>query len=253
MPVIPSEIVLTHGCVATLAEEFGLALPSTVAREPVTYDAHAFAGRRESADAELARAGLLDAGAPSRELLDSLGVLCNGSVEFFGHVASTDRHYSLHVASRGQDAVFAAMANGAVKLRPARPESMLSALLAELPTVSPAGGRSVSASAEELRPLGARARATGAAPRGDARRILELFRQPRLAGGQLRAGARTGIDNRRVKSPHPVGFIDLEQGRWLTFVTDNGAGSYVTAAPGRTDAIASMLQEAQQVLQAGRR
>lgn len=249
MTVVSGEVVLTQSCVATIAEQYQLTLPATLAPEPVSYDVGEVSDRRAAAHAELAAVGLLDSGEPSQVLVTSLWLLCRGAVEYFGYVATTQRRYSLQVASLGHDAVFAAMADAEVVLRPARPESMLSLLLAELPPANPAGGRSLSAAEHELRPPDARARATGAAPRGDARRILEIFAQPRLAGGQLQAGVRTGLDNRRVKSPDPVGFVDLEQGRWLTYVTDTGDGSkYVTAAPGRADTIATKLHESQQAL-----
>lgn len=254
MPVVSKEVVLTQDCVATIAEQLQLTLPATVASEPVSYDASHHARRRESAYAELAKAGLLDGTEPSEAFVTSLRVLCRGAAEFFGYVQTTDRHYNLHVACQGPDAVFVSFARGEVLLRPTRPESMLSQLLAALPQAGPAGGRSLSAREDELRHPDARARTEGRAPRGDARRILELFGEPRSAGGQLRAAVRTGVDGHRTKSPTPIGFLDVHKGRWLTYATDDGTGgTYVTAAPGRTDTIAGKLHEAHQRLRPGAR
>lgn len=252
MPVVFEEVVLTQDALATIAEQLQLTLPATLASEPVSYDRSQRADRRESAYGELTRLGLLDGAEPSEAFVTSLRVLCRGAAEFFGYVQTTDRHYNLHVACQGTDAVFVSLARGEVRLRPTRPESMLSELLAALPAVGPAGGRSLSARENELRRPDARAQAEGRVPRGDARRILELFGEARFAGGQLRAAVRAGVDGRRTKSPTPIGFLDLHQGRWITYATDDGTGGkYVTAAPGRADTIASKLHEAHQRLRSG--
>lgn len=249
MAVVPGEVVITQRCLATVAEQLQLTLPTTVASEPVFYEDDEWERECADAHAELAQIGLLNEGAPSSELVESLRVLCRGTAEYFGHVAAGDRRYSMHLAALGQDGVFAALANGEIVLRPAHPESLVAALLAELPPAQPAGGRSLSASQTELSPPVTAGEPALASARGDARRILELVNKPRQAGGRFQTAARIGIDNRRAVCPDPIDFIDLDDGRWLTYTSSSGAGTkYVTAAPGRTDSIARWLDEAQRAL-----
>ena len=253
MAVVPGEFVITQRCLATVAEQLGLTLPTTVAREPVFYEDGEWERERESAHAELAQIGLLDHGEPSPALVESLRVLCRSTVEFFGHVAAGDRRYSLHLAALGQEGVFAALANGEVVLRPAHPHSLVSALLAEIPQAEPAGGRSMSVPEAQLAPPSTAGQGTLGAARGDARRILEILNKPRQAGGRFQSAARIGIDNRRTVYPDPVDFIDVEDGRWLTYTTGSGNGTrYVTAAPGRSETIAGKLEETQQALRSAR-
>lgn len=249
MPVLTGEFVISQRCVGTIAEDLSLTLPATVAAEPLYYEDGEFRQFRDAAYRELGQMGLFDRREPSPAFIDSLTVLCTADVEFYGFVATTDRQYTLHVAARGQDAVFAALAGEEVLLRPGHPQSLVSELLAELPEARPAGGRTMSAPEADIQPMSERSQATGAAPRGDARRLIELLTQPHQAAGKLHTATRIGVDARRVYSTDPIGFVDTEQGRWLTYATGADGARHVTAAPGRTEAITNKLHEAQQELQ----
>lgn len=248
MPVLGGEFVISQGCVGIIAEDLGLTLPATIAGEPLYYGDGEFGQARGAAHRELAQIGLVERGEPAPALLETLLVLCAASVEFYGFVAATNRQYTMHVAARGRDAVFAALAGDDVLLRPTHPQSLVSELLAELPEARPAGGRALSAPEAAIQPLSERDRLTGVTPRGDARRLIELLNQPHRAAGKLHAAMRAGVDARRVCSADPIGFVDTEQGRWLTYATSGDGARHVTAAPGRTETIAHKLHEAQQAL-----
>lgn len=254
VPVLPGEFVISQDCVATVADELDLRLPATMSREPLYFDRDERAAVRDAANRELAEMGLSDGRGAAAELVESLQVLCRGNTEFYGFIGTTERKYNLHVAARGQDAVFAAFTAGEILLRPARAEGLVSELLAELPEAQPAGGRSVSAPEADIQPPSAHTQATGGGLRGDARRLRELLTRPHTASGKLHAAARVGVDARRLTSNDPVVFMDAEDGRWMAYATDNGAGArHVTASSGRTDAIAGRLSEVHQALLSARR
>lgn len=246
MAVQVAQVVVTQDCVAAIAEEHDLVLPATLRPEPVFRrkdEAHA---RRESAHAELA-----DEGVSVGTFAGLLRVLCSGGQEFYGYVHTTELDYTLHVAASGRDAVFAVLATqqARVLLRSARPESLVAELLAELPECPPAHGRSLSAPEADLRGPGADDMHDPPVPRGEARRVAELLRRPRLAEGQLFTGIRDGRGVRHSNQRNPLVFIDAEDGRWLTYRTQDGSGNrFVVATPGSRESLSTKLRETQQAL-----
>lgn len=244
MSVISREVVLTHDCLNVTAEHLQLRLPAHMLAEPIAYDDGEWEQVLDGAQRELAHAGLFADGGPTDSIVDTLRVLCGGTAEFYGLVTTTRHKYYLHVAAHGTHAVLATLANGNVLLRPAKSDVLVSELLAELPEAGPAAGRSMSASQQEMNPsAGNGSIYNSAGPSGDARRLLALFDKPRYASGHLGTAIRVGIDNRRVTSTEPVSFFDVDDGRWLSYATNNAGTWHCAATPGRNGTIATKLQE----------
>ena len=253
MPVIDREVVLSHDSLNVTAKSLQLRLPVYLRTEPVAYEPGEWEQVRDPAYQELARAGLLAHGEPAEAIVDTLRLLAYATAEFYGLVATRQHEYYLHVGGHGPQAVLAVLANNRVLLRPVKSDVLVTQLLAELPEAHPAPGRSMSASHDELKPSDGGSIYNNAGPRGDARRLLTLFDKPRIAQGQLNTAIRVGVDNHRITSNEPVSFLDVDDGRWLSYATNNSGRWHYAATPGHHDTIASKLTELHQGLLAANR
>ena len=243
MTPLRREVVLSHDCLTVTAKSLHLRLPTYLRGEPLAYEYGEWEQVLDNAHRELAQAGLFGDGEPHPAIVDTLRLLAYGAAEFYGLISTPQHGYYLHVAGHGPQAVLAVHVNDRVLLRPAKPDMLVSELLGELPEARPAAGRGMSAPHEELAPSRGGSIYSSSGPSGDARRLLDLFDKPRIAEGNLRTAIRVGVDNQRIASQEPVSFFDVDDGRWLSYATNNSGRWHYTAAPGRHETIANKLQE----------
>ncbi|OZM74859.1 hypothetical protein CFN78_01195 [Amycolatopsis antarctica] len=251
MGVLRGEVIVSHDCVTVTAEWLNLRLPTPLTPEPLWRNDTERATLHDRVRAELDAEGLLDGDRPSDAFAESLRVLCTGGTEFFAYVDTAERDYRLFAAANGRDAVFACWVPGAgqVLLRPATHDALAEEVVGELPEWVPARGRSMSVPEEDV------PRTPGERPARhiECRRLLSLYEQPRYAAGQLHAGIRSGLGG-GAKRTEPVTFIDVEDGRWLTYVTVGRDGHRtIVTAPGGRQVTTGKLYELQDQLRERRR
>lgn len=247
--MLHGEVIVAHESLAVAAGWLNLELPTTLAPTPLWRNEDEVATLHGRARTELSEAGLLRGDQLTETVTDVLHLLCSGAVEFYAYVDTADRDYRLHAAASGNDAVFACWVPeaGQVLLRPAKHDALAEEVVAELPECRAARGRSMSIAEAEL-PQGELG--VDDPPRqGDSRRLLALYEQPRVAAGQLRAGVRGRMGG--VKRSDPITFVDVEEGRWLTYFTVDGYGARtLVTAPGSRQVAADKLYELQNAMRA---
>jgi hypothetical protein len=189
--------------------------------------------RRDDAFAELANGGLLTNGRPHPDLRDALHLIANAAHELYGWI--TDRGGDLGAVSAvsGMDAVLAVKTTDALRLEPIRPTAAADALVAQLPPLRAAAGRSISLPATAMNEAGEPVAAAGqqegfgglAGPSisPDAVRLARLLREPRIGGGQFYAAVRDHT-GKRIRCASPLSYFDTERGRWFTAVEGNSRG-----------------------------
>jgi hypothetical protein len=117
-----------------------------------------------------------------------------------------------------------------------RPDDMTGAFLAQLPDVPPARGTSICAPPVEPAQHSIMTRARSSI-RDDRHRLEALMKQPRTGGAKL-YGARRDHRGIRQRSTNWITVVDTQSGRWVTYLTEDGA---INAVPGTRQILASQL------------
>lgn len=155
------------------------------------------------------------------------------------------------VAARsGERGVVACLDPSGLRLREIRGTSLVPGLLQQLPASRPALGQPISLPRSVLQLT---APAPGETIRQDSpsrygrfrvqvRAMEEVFRRPRLRGGQIAANSRDRV-GRRHRS-RPLDWFDTESGRWTLYVTAGADGEqHVTMTPADGTKMAAQLRD----------
>jgi hypothetical protein len=220
----------------------------------------------QSAGDDMAMHGLLMGRDLSPDFRETLEILARPSVEYFGWIAvvpDNERQGSniaVLAASVGQDGVLAIRDGDQVTLGPCSADGLAETLVDRMPNVPAGHGRSVNLPEREMRQLRARrgkgapgetaalsAEAFNIFPRQsmaeDARDLFTVLELPRQGGGELYTAARARSGERR-RYPHPLVYMDTEQGRWITQLSGDQPGErWMVAAPASRSLLISKLHE----------
>lgn len=213
---------------------------------------------------ELGQRGLLSGRDLHPDLRDALNLVARPSTEYFGWVAytdgETDTNIAVLIAAVGQQAVLVVRDGDTVRLGPARAEGMAETLVGHLPQVPPARGRSINLPEAEVRRLVAdRMDAAPGAGRPlpadaynifgrasmaeDAKDLLTVMDLPRTGGGELYVAGR-GRSGERHRCPNPVVYVDTQQGRWMTQLSNGRVGErWIVSAPASRQLLIGKLNE----------
>lgn len=188
--------------------------------------------------AELDEVGLVTDGSVDQDFRDVMAVLARPTVEYFGWMSTLHGDVGVLVASNGSLAVLAITENDTVWLSQVGTETLAETLVAQMPPLGPARGRSLNiVEADADRP-----------DVPDANLLSALMASPRLGAGQLYTAVRDHL-GRRQKTTRPLTYMDIQegrpaQGRWMTRTSVTGSGEkWVFAAPASAQGIVAKLNE----------
>jgi len=203
--------------------------------------------------AELAELGLtLDSGFRA-----AVAALARPTVEFYGWLSTAERVLGVFGVCAGAEAVVVVRDEDTVRLSPVHPDRLAEAVVARLPVVPAARGRSLNVPEAEL--IGGDRRRAGddegfagfsplVAPSADASLFHALMAEPRTGASQFYVAVRDDLGRRRrVRSP--VSCVDVApgratEGRWMTRTSATGAGvNWVFAAPATEASLVAKLHE----------
>jgi hypothetical protein len=197
--------------------------------------------------AELAQRGLLAGGGVPAEVRATFRLLTRPEYEVFGWISSPQRTTGVLAAAGGGQAALVVREGEAAWLSPIRPDDVVDAVIAQLPALPPAHGRSVNVCEADF--TGARPDAengwNGLRPMAethDVRALKALLDEPVLGISQLWAAARR-TDGRIHQAETPLTVRDTAEGRWLTQTTTTSGQRWVTAAPAGPRLLTSKLSE----------
>lgn len=212
--------------------------------------------------AEFDRCGLGGRRGLHPDFRDSVLALARPHYEFSGFLASPEHTLGVVTAAVGREAVLAVRDDDVVTLRPIRPDALAEVLVAQLPDVPAAHGRSFNIAEADVAPqhtaprhvrdedvfggLSATNRRDG---RGDdAANLQKVLALERIGAGELHATVRN-----RAGRPHaaayPLTYFDTVNGRWMQQITVNRTGErWVVAAPATRDLLITRLYEMQRAL-----
>ena len=215
---------------------------------------------------DMAMHGVLMGRDLSPDFRAALEILARPSVEYFGWIGmrSTqergESNIAVLAASVGQDGVLAIRDGDQATIGPCSADGLAEALVDKLPNVPAGRGRAVNL--PERRCASSRARRGNGAPgevpelppeafnvfprqsmAEDARDLFTVLELPRSGGGELYAAARSRGGERR-RCPHPLVYMDTEQGRWITQLSGDQPGErWMVAAPASRSLLISKLHE----------
>ena len=204
--------------VAALSEE-GVDQPHAVLAAPARWlddDARRVRDRR-------LRAELTD------EIRSAASILARPMAECYGWVSTATCETALLAAAGKNQAVLVTRTGDTASLEPISPDGLVEAVAKRLPDTPPGHGRALNVATNDLAP--------GARPSTDVRMLRTLMARPRTASGQLHVATRDRL-NRRRRSPNPLIYLDIADGRWMTRATPDG---WVHAAPATVQLIATTL------------
>ncbi|HEY4023005.1 MAG TPA: ESX secretion-associated protein EspG [Pseudonocardiaceae bacterium] len=215
---------------------------------------------------DMAMHGVLMGRDLSPDFREALEILARPNVEYFGWIGvrSTEERGESNIAvlaaSVGQDGVLAIRDGDQATIGPCSADGLAETLVDKLPNVAAGRGRAVNLPEREMRQLRAR-RGNGAPgevpglppeafnvfPRQsmaeDARDLFTVLELPRSGGGELYAAARSRGGERR-RCPHPLVYMDTDQGRWITQLSGDQPGErWMVAAPASRSLLISKLHE----------
>jgi hypothetical protein len=210
--------------------------------------------RREDdrkAFAELANLGLAD-DAGFRAVMH---MLARPAMECYGQVSDQTGSTQLLAASGDTGAVLVTRVGETVWLQSIRPDSLVEAVVWQLPQVPAAHGRSLNTPEAELTDgrtasddEGFQGFTHSNSQSADARMLRALMAEPRTGAGQLHVAKRDNM-GRRQRSPQPLNYIDVAagrpvEGRWMTQLT----AQWVYAAPASPQTLTAKLHEMHRAL-----
>ena len=161
-------------------------------------------------------------------------ILARPTAECYGWVSTPETSQAILAAARGSEAVLATRTGSTVRLEPIDPDGLIDAVVAQLPNTPPADGRSLNIPATDLEPPQG---VLDERPSTDVRMLRTLMARPRTASGQLHVATRDRL-NRRRRTPNPLSYLDVREGRWMTRATADG---WVHATPATARLIATTL------------
>jgi EspG family len=236
---------------------------TVLAATPVWRDDEAQREANQRAWAELTQQGLTVARQLEPGFRGTLIALMRPAVEFFGWISTPNGTIGVLVAASGNESVLVVRADQMAWLHPTRPDTLAEAVVAQLPTVPAAAGRSLNVPEASLTARGGRhghgddegfsGFGSQDGPTPDVKLLTALMAEPRVGGGQLYAAVRDGLD-RRCKAPHALSYLDVApgrsgQGRWMTQLTPSSSGeNWVFVAPATPQALTTKLYEMYRVL-----
>jgi hypothetical protein len=215
---------------------------------------------------DMAMNGVLMGRDLSPDFRETLQIVARPNVEYFGWIGlrpteeRAESNLAVLAASVGQDGVLVVRDGDQVTIGPCSSEGLAEALVDKMPNVPAGRGRSVNLPEREMRQLRARrgAGAPGEAPQlpaeafnifprqsmaEDARDLFTVLELSRSGGGELYAAARARSGERR-RCPHPLVYMDTEQGRWITQLSGDQPGErWMVAAPASRSLLISKLHE----------
>jgi hypothetical protein len=228
----------------------------TLASGAVWHDPQTERDADQAAWRALAQAGSRGGGGLDRDLADSLAVLARPSVEYYGWFTHDDTTTAVLAAAINRDAVLAVRQQDRVRLTPADPRHLAEELIGCLPDVPPARGRSatlpVAKIRTELAPRPSRAggrvlQAVGPV-RGEMASFARLTHLPVTGAGELYAAVRDRRTGGRRTSPHPVGYQDTVEGRWLAQIVPGRDEDWAIIAPATPALLLTRVQEVHHAL-----
>lgn len=203
---------------------------------------------------ELAGQGLLANGVVPADVRATFQTLTRPEVEVFGWISTPQRTVGVMSAASGREAVLVVRSGETAWLSPTNPDGVAEAVIAQLPALQPAHGRSVNVSEADF--TGAGSNHGGEEGFGgfgrqteshDVRALKALLAQPALGVSQLWVAVR-GRDGRRREAETPITVRDTAEGRWMTQTTTASGQRWVVAAPASAQLLASKLYETGRVL-----
>jgi hypothetical protein len=232
---------------------------TVLAATPVWRDDDARREADQRAWAELTQQGMAVGQQLEPGFRGSLIALTRPAVEFFGWITTPSGTVGVLAAAAGVEAVLVVRADQTAWLHPTRPDALAEAVVAQLPAIPAAAGRSLNVPAagggQQTRDADEGFSGFGSqqGPTPDERLLATLMAEPRVGGGQLYAAVRDSLD-RRHKAPNPLSYIDVapersSQGRWMTQLTANSSGqNWVVAAPATPQVLTTKLYESYRAL-----
>jgi hypothetical protein len=239
-------------------------LHTTLVDVPAWRDEDALRAELHAATGDLARQNLLAGRDLDADFRDSLNLLARPSIEYYGWIAYTDgeQHTNITVlaVASGTDALLVVRDGQTVRMQQSRADGMAETLVAHLPQLTPARGRSINLPEAEVRrlvadrmdtapgavkPLSADAyRIFGRESMAeDARDLMTVMDLPRTGGGELYVAAR-GRSGERRRCVNPLVYVDTQQGRWMTQLSDGRSGErWIVSAPASRQLLLSKLNE----------
>nr|WP_158887876.1 ESX secretion-associated protein EspG [Amycolatopsis anabasis] len=200
---------------------------------------------RERMNQALTEAGLVDGrGRIEVDFLDWLPLLTTPSIEYYGWANDGERTYGVLAAARGLQGIVAIRSGEGVALRTARRDRLPEALVAELPDVTPGGGRPLMVRVADLEEAGRR---KDDVPGPEIRELVKVLQRPVLGTGELYAGRRDEL-NRYTRLEQPLHYADTDWGRYLNYTAGTGSDAEVHLAPGSRSALVETLLKLEQTL-----
>jgi len=197
--------------------------------------------------AELAERGLLAGGGVPNEVRATFHLLTRPEYEVFGWISSPERTRGVLAAAGDGEAVLVVREGEGALLSTIRAEDVVEAVVAQLPVLQPAQGRSMNVCEADFtgaRPDNENAW-NGFHPRNesqDVRALKALLAEPVLGVSQLWAAARS-TEGRLRQAETPLTVRDTAEGRWLTQTTTTSGQRWVTATPAGPQLLTSKLHE----------
>jgi hypothetical protein len=198
--------------------------------------------------AELAGRGLLAGGGVKADVRATFQALTRPEFEVFGWISTPQRTLGVLAAAGNGEATLVVREGEAAWLSPVRPDDVAEAVVAQLPAVPPAHGRSINVSEADFtgtaRPNSEEAW-TGfnrVSEPHDVRTLKALLDEPVLGISRLWVAAR-GADGRLHQAETPITVRDTAEGRWLMQTTTSSGQRWVIAAPAGPQLVTSKLYE----------
>lgn len=217
----------------------GLQHPTLFVDTPIRFGDSLERAEREVLE-ELEPLGLTEGNAPHPELRGALDLIANAETECYGWMATgPGRMIGAVIAVQEDVAVAAVLDQNRVHLEPTDARSAARRLVAFLPQVPRANGRSVNVRNGE-RPAGEHSvmHTVRFQPSTEDEKLTAILTAPRKGLAELNVACRR--EGKRVRGPRPIHVVDNDSGRWLMKRTSE----WITATPADGNLIVSAIQDA---------
>lgn len=207
---------------------------------------------RFAKDAERAiREDLEAAGLADRDRLDelrnTLALVRQARIEYYGWITRGDEVYAVLTASVGRIAAVLTRTGDRVRIERADSKRLAESLLRRLPDAPAGRGESITVreadhTAARAGPAGSILHRTAATRPEQLRRLEALLRAPRWAVARLYAASRDD-GGTWSRSREWVSVLYLAHGRWLVYATLGRGERAITAVPGTPQLVTTKLTE----------
>lgn len=250
----PIEVSADALCAVVARENLG-EMHYALAAQPMWRDEDATREYQAKAASELVGLGLAGRGGLDPDFRDTLITLTHPAHEFLALFVVDNEVRNVVAAAGAGDGVLAIRDGDTVSLQPARRTLLAEAAVFQLPQVRAAHGRGVNVPEHDLAERPRRHRRDDgydglrpAQENPDVAHLRRILDQPTIGGGQLFAGVRDQ-GGRLRSSPHPLSYLDTEDGRWMNHVSVTRTGErWVVAAPAGPELLVRRLYEMQREL-----